>query len=81
MLPAEKELRAALARFAEVRIEHDVRPTGRTSLALEDAERALRALTGGGSTEDALCAADALLERFRADREAAFARRPETLAA
>ena len=37
IMPAEKELRAVLARFAQARIEHDVLPTGRTSRALEDA--------------------------------------------
>ncbi|MFD6961126.1 DUF5133 domain-containing protein, partial [Streptomyces venezuelae] len=36
ILPAEKELRAVLARFAQARIDHHVRPTGRTSRALDD---------------------------------------------
>lgn len=71
MLPAEKELRIALARFAAARIEHDVLPTGHTSRALEDATHALCALTGGRTAHDALRAADALMERHRADRESA----------
>ncbi|MFF5760738.1 DUF5133 domain-containing protein [Streptomyces longwoodensis] len=68
LLPAEKDLRAALARFAQVRIEHDVRPTGTTSLALEDVTRALCTLTGATTVEDALREADALLDRCRTAR-------------
>ncbi|MEU5379603.1 MULTISPECIES: DUF5133 domain-containing protein [unclassified Streptomyces] len=69
ILPVEKELRAALARFADARIEHDVRPTGRTSRALEDATYTLCVMTGTRSAEQALLAADTLLHRLRADRE------------
>ncbi|MGW4609311.1 DUF5133 domain-containing protein [Streptomyces sp. NPDC004532] len=69
ILPVEKELRAALARFADARIEHDVRPTGRTSQALEDATYTLCVMTGTRSAEQALLAADTLLHRLRADRE------------
>ncbi|MEU3983375.1 DUF5133 domain-containing protein [Streptomyces sp. NPDC026672] len=79
-LSAEKELRAALARFAEVRIEHDVRPTGRTSRALEDATRTLCVITGAGTAEQALLAADGLMDQYRAGRTGA-AREDETLAA
>jgi hypothetical protein len=69
ILPAEKELRAALARFAEARIEHDVFPTGRTSRALEDSTYTLCVMTGVRTCEQALRAADALLQRYRADRK------------
>jgi|GEM_PF-3418790 len=69
ILPVEKELRAALARFADARIEHDVRPTGRTSRALEDATYTLCVMTGTRTTEQALLAADTLLHRLSADRE------------
>ncbi|MET9043120.1 DUF5133 domain-containing protein [Streptomyces sp. NPDC004362] len=69
ILPVEKELRAALARFADARIEHDVRPTGRTSRALEDATYTLCVMTGTRSAEQALLAADTLLHRLSADRE------------
>ncbi|MEU5312544.1 DUF5133 domain-containing protein [Streptomyces sp. NPDC021562] len=80
ILPAEKELRAVLAKFAQARIEHDVRPTGRTSRALEDVTHTLCALTGARTVEQALPAADALLQRYRADREATR-RKTSTLAA
>ncbi|MFD0004314.1 DUF5133 domain-containing protein [Streptomyces sp. NPDC127178] len=69
LLPAEKELRTALSRFAEARIAHDVLPTGRTSRALEDATYTLCGITGARTADDALFAADALLQRYRADRE------------
>ncbi|MEV6997734.1 DUF5133 domain-containing protein [Streptomyces sp. NPDC093982] len=69
LLPAEKELRTALARFAEARIAHDVLPTGRTSRALEDATYTLCVITGARTADDALFAADALLQRYRAGRE------------
>ncbi|WP_369275467.1 DUF5133 domain-containing protein [Streptomyces sp. R11] len=80
LLPAEKELRAALARFAEARIAHDVLPTVRTSRALEDATYTLCVITGDRTAEDALSAADALLQRFCADREGPT-REAKTLAA
>ncbi len=63
ILPAEKELRAVLARFAQARIEHDVRPTGRTSRALEDATYTLCVMTGSRTAEQALLTADTLLEQ------------------
>ncbi|MEU2421924.1 DUF5133 domain-containing protein [Streptomyces sp. NPDC007851] len=69
ILPAEKELRTLLAQFAQARIEHDVCPTGRTSRALEDATYALRVMTGARTTEQALLAADTLLQRYCADRD------------
>ncbi|KUL69004.1 MULTISPECIES: DUF5133 domain-containing protein [unclassified Streptomyces] len=80
ILPAEKELRGALARFAQARIAHDVLPTGRTSRALEDATYTLCVMTGSRTADDALRAADALLARYGADRREG---RPEdeTLAA
>lgn len=71
LLPAEKELRAVLARFADARIRHDLRPTGRSGRELEDASRTLCVMTGTRSVEEALRAADALLEQLRADRRTA----------
>ncbi|MGW2554247.1 DUF5133 domain-containing protein [Streptomyces sp. NPDC001635] len=69
ILPVEKELRAVLARFAHARIEHDVRPTGRTSRDLEDATYTLCVITGTRTAEQALLAADTLLHQLSADRE------------
>ncbi|MFE6410015.1 DUF5133 domain-containing protein [Streptomyces sp. NPDC057837] len=80
IVPAEKELRAALARFAHARIEHDVRPTGRTSRALEDATYTLCVMTGARTAEDALVAADAFLDQYGADR-VSVSQRDKTLAA
>ncbi|MBV1942622.1 DUF5133 domain-containing protein [Streptomyces sp. BV286] len=78
--PAEKELRAVLAQFAQARIEHDVRPTGRTSRALEDSTYTLCVMTGTRTAERALPAADALLEQYKAGRTS-LTREDETLAA
>lgn len=64
IVPAEKELRAVLARFAQARIDHDVRPTGRTSKALEDATYTLCVMTGARTAEQALRTADSLLEQY-----------------
>ncbi|GAA5207246.1 DUF5133 domain-containing protein [Streptomyces thinghirensis] len=64
ILPAEKELRAVLARFAQARIDHDIRPTGCTSRLLEDATYTLCVMTGARTAEQALRAADALLEQY-----------------
>ncbi|MGW1610139.1 DUF5133 domain-containing protein [Streptomyces sp. NPDC002285] len=80
LLPAEKKLRAALARFAEARIAHDVLPTGRTSRALEHATYTLCVITDARTAADALFAADALLQRYCADREGPT-REDKTLAA
>jgi hypothetical protein len=71
ILPAEKELRTALARFAEARIEHDPSHTGRTSRALEDATYMLCVMTGTRTAVEALVAPDALLQRYCADRKGA----------
>ncbi|MFJ4467784.1 DUF5133 domain-containing protein [Streptomyces sp. NPDC089424] len=68
ILPAEKELRAALARLARARIRHDVLPTGPTSRALEDASYTLCVMTGVRTVEQAVLAADALLRQYRADQ-------------
>ncbi|ALO98465.1 hypothetical protein SHL15_7457 [Streptomyces hygroscopicus subsp. limoneus] len=70
LLPAEKELRGVLARFADARFRHDLHPTGHSSRELEDASRTLCVMTGTESVDQALIAADALLERLRADRTA-----------
>ncbi|NUP22623.1 MAG: DUF5133 domain-containing protein [Streptomyces sp.] len=68
IVPTEKELRDVLARFAQARIDHDGLPTARTSCALEDITYKLCVMTGTRTSEQALQAADALLERYRADR-------------
>ncbi|MFY4717311.1 DUF5133 domain-containing protein [Streptomyces sp. LaBMicrA B280] len=70
-LPAEKEVRALLARFAEARFRHDLQPTGRSSRELEDTSAALRAMTGTRTVDEALAAADTLLDRLRANRRTA----------
>jgi hypothetical protein len=70
LLPAERELRAVLARFAEARFRHDLQPTGQSSRDLEDTSRRLCAMTGTQSVDQALAAADALLEQLCADRQA-----------
>jgi hypothetical protein len=80
LLPAEKELRAVLARFAEARFRHDVHPTGHSSRELEDTSYTLCVMTGTRSVQEALTAADALLDRMRTDRQAA-ARANQGLAA
>lgn len=80
IIPAEKDLRAVLARFAQARIEHDVRPTGRTSRDLEDATYTLCVMTGARTAEQALLAADALLEQYSASG-AGISQQDETLAA
>ncbi|MER7578115.1 DUF5133 domain-containing protein [Streptomyces sp. NPDC126514] len=67
IIPAEKELRAVLARFAQARIEHDVRPIGHTR-ALEDATYTLCVMTGARTAEQALRTADAMLEQYSANR-------------
>ncbi|MER7190548.1 DUF5133 domain-containing protein [Streptomyces flaveolus] len=71
LLPAEKDLRAVLARFAEARFRHDLEPTGRSSRELEDTSYTLCVMTGTQSVDEALSAADALLEQLRATREQA----------
>jgi hypothetical protein len=80
IIPAEKELRAVLARFAQARIEHDVRPTGRTSRDLEDSTYTLCVMTGARTAKQALLAADALLEQYKASRTST-SQEDETLAA
>ncbi|MEV6805627.1 DUF5133 domain-containing protein [Streptomyces sp. NPDC017248] len=80
LLPAEKELRAVLARFADARFRHDLQPTGHSSRELEDATYTLCVMTGTQSVDQALATADALLDRLRTDRPAA-ARATQTLAA
>ena len=80
ILPAEKELRAVLARFAEARIEHDVRPNPCSSRLLADVTYTLCVITDCRTPEQALRTADLLMEQYRADR-AAIGRADETLAA
>lgn len=79
IVPAEKELRTALARFAQARIDHDARPTGRTSKALEDATYTLCVMTGARTAEQALRTADTLLEQYTGPT--GVSRGTETLAA
>ncbi|MGZ3113472.1 DUF5133 domain-containing protein [Streptomyces sp. H62] len=79
IIPAEKELRSVLARFAQARIEHDVCPTGLTSRTLEDTTYTLCVMTGARTAEAALRTADALLEQY-ADRTS-VSREEEALAA
>ncbi|MCZ9339231.1 DUF5133 domain-containing protein [Streptomyces sp. TRM76130] len=79
IVPAEKELRAVLARFAQARIDHDVRPTGRTSKALEDATYTLCVMTGARTAEQALRTADTLLEQYAG--RTGLSREDEALAA
>lgn len=80
MVPAEKELRAVLAQFAQARIEHDVCPTGRSSRALEDVTYTLCVMTASRTLEQALSTADLLMEQYRAGRDG-MAQEDETLAA
>ncbi|MEV7203567.1 DUF5133 domain-containing protein [Streptomyces griseoluteus] len=68
LLPAEKNLRAVLARFAAARIDHDVLPTAETGRMLRESSHTLCVLTGTHTIKDALRAADAMLEQYRADR-------------
>jgi uncharacterized protein DUF5133 len=78
IVPAEKELRAVLAEFAQATIDHHGLPTARTSCDLEDVTYTLCVMTGARTAEQALLAADALMERYRAEREHATHER-ETL--
>ncbi|MFJ3231241.1 DUF5133 domain-containing protein [Streptomyces sp. NPDC086787] len=70
LLPAEKELRSVLARFAEVRIRHDLQPTGHSSRELEDITNTLCVMTGTKTIDEALADADDQLEQLRAGRHA-----------
>ncbi|MFF5402975.1 DUF5133 domain-containing protein [Streptomyces misionensis] len=70
LLPAEKELRALLARFAEARFRHDLQPTGHSSRELEDTSYTLCVMTGTRTVDEALAAADVMLERLRTERQA-----------
>ncbi|MEV7684963.1 DUF5133 domain-containing protein [Streptomyces bungoensis] len=81
LLPAEKELRAVLARFADARFRHDLQPTGHSSRELEDTSYTLCVMTGTQTVDEALVAADALLERMTADRRAGTTKATQTLAA
>ncbi|MFC9930098.1 DUF5133 domain-containing protein [Streptomyces sp. NPDC127190] len=80
LLPAEKELRAVLARFAAARLNHERQPTGSMSRELEDASYTLCVITGTRSVDQALLAADALLQQLRGNRSTT-ATTPQVLAA
>ncbi|WP_121750919.1 DUF5133 domain-containing protein [Streptomyces sp. E2N166] len=79
ILPAEKELRAVLARFAQARIEHDLCPTGHTSRVLEDTTYTLCVMTGARTVDQALLTADTLLAQYAG--RTSVSREDETLAA
>ncbi|MEU6173705.1 DUF5133 domain-containing protein [Streptantibioticus parmotrematis] len=68
LLPAEKELRTVLARFAEARFRHELEPTDESGRVLEDVSYTLCVMTGARAVDQALATADALLERLRTDR-------------
>ncbi|MFF3645000.1 DUF5133 domain-containing protein [Streptomyces sp. NPDC002564] len=61
VVPAENTLRLVLARFAQARFDHDIRPTGTTSRALEDVTYTLCVMTGRPDIDQALEEADFLL--------------------
>jgi hypothetical protein len=69
IVPVEKEVRLALSRYSEARIEHDVCPTVRTSRALEDATYTLCVTIGVRTADQALLAADSLLSQYSVDRK------------
>ncbi|MFD7919415.1 DUF5133 domain-containing protein [Streptomyces sp. NPDC059740] len=69
LLPAEKRLRTALARFAEVRFAHDLHPTEQTAHALAEASHDLCVMTGTPTVDRALAVADDLLRTYCADRQ------------
>jgi hypothetical protein len=79
IVPVEKDLHAVLARFAQARIEHDVRPAGCTSGELEGVAYTLCVMTGARTVEQVLPAADALLQYSASG--ASIAQQDETLAA
>ena len=81
LLPAEKDLRAVMARFEEARIAHDVHPSGRTSRALEDATYTLCVMTASRAAEQAVSAARALLDRYAAADRQTPDQQDKTLAA
>ncbi|KOX30369.1 hypothetical protein ADL07_19835 [Streptomyces sp. NRRL F-4707] len=72
-------MRSVLARFAQARIDYDVRPTGFTSRLLEDATYTLCVLTGARTAEQALRTADTLLEQYAGRANVSV--KDETLAA
>ncbi|PWI45744.1 DUF5133 domain-containing protein [Streptomyces sp. ICBB 8177] len=80
LLPAEKELRTVLARFAEARFRHELDPTDDSARTLADVSYTLCVMTGVREVDQALATADTLLERLRADRRHGT-RAGETLAA
>ncbi|WP_409235647.1 DUF5133 domain-containing protein [Streptomyces sp. PA5.6] len=61
VVPAKNTLRTVLARFAQARIDHDIRPTGATSRALEDVSYTLCVMTDCQDIRQALETADMML--------------------
>ncbi|WP_406151231.1 DUF5133 domain-containing protein [Streptomyces sp. NBC_01012] len=59
--PSPQDLRVALARYADARIEDARRSTAATARATEDASRTLCVLTGAKAVPQALHAADTML--------------------
>ncbi|MFI7316714.1 DUF5133 domain-containing protein [Streptomyces venezuelae] len=80
VVPAENTLRTVLARFAQARIDHDIRPTGATSRALEDVSYTLCVMTGCQDIRDALETADTLLAAG-GNRQASAGQHDKALAA
>ncbi|AEN08399.1 MULTISPECIES: DUF5133 domain-containing protein [unclassified Streptomyces] len=63
LTPGPQDLRVALARYADARIEDDRRPTAATARAVEDATRTLCVLTGTLDVPQAIAIADSVLAR------------------
>ncbi|WP_405802829.1 DUF5133 domain-containing protein [Streptomyces halstedii] len=63
LTPRPQDLRVALARYADARIEDDRLPTDATARAVEDAAYTLCVLTGTQDVPQAIALADSLLAR------------------
>ncbi|KIF66191.1 hypothetical protein HY68_37180 [Streptomyces sp. AcH 505] len=63
LTPHPQDLRVALARYADARIEDDRHPTEATARAVDDATYTLCVMTGTRNIPQALSTADALLSR------------------
>ncbi|MEU0137202.1 DUF5133 domain-containing protein [Streptomyces sp. NPDC006296] len=61
LTPSPQDLRVALARYADARIEDARRPTDVTARAVEDAAYTLCVMTGTQAVPQALHTADAML--------------------
>lgn len=65
LLPTETNLRAILERYTAARANHDARPIPQSSRMVDDCVYTLCVMTGTRTPEDALLAADAMLEQYR----------------